>query len=86
MNTEIIKDWTVDDETGRSNSSLEYVYLQRVVCQLIKDSAFMLINGNVDRVARLIVARLAHVYGLEPTKTLQEMREADNFWIAMEDD
>ncbi len=58
--------WT-DGEDGFSNSSDKFEELVRAVKQLNLDSAHALIQGNSDSVARLIVAQLAHVHGMEPT-------------------
>lgn len=57
-------DWTERD--GRSNSSELFHHLTREVASLIRDSAHDLINGNVDSVARMIVAQMAHVHKLGP--------------------
>ncbi len=59
-------DWTVDPKTGRSNSSEPFNDICYAVDRLIRDSAHDLINGNVDCVARLIVAQLAHKHGMSP--------------------
>lgn len=59
-------DWTVDPRTGRSNSSPEFERLCFEVERLIRASAFDLIGGRADQVARLIMARLAHEHGLRP--------------------
>lgn len=63
-------DWTVDPETGRSNSSAEYLRSVDEVARLIRGSGHSLINGHVRSVAALIVAQLAHVHGLAPAEPL----------------
>lgn len=63
-----MSDWTVDSDTGRSNSSPEF---ERLVCeveQLIRDGAWSLINHGPRSLARTIMAQLVHVHGLEPKK------------------
>jgi len=59
-------DWTVDPETGRSNSSEEFNHLAGEVERLIRSEAFSLIAGRADRTAALIIAQLAHKHGMEP--------------------
>jgi hypothetical protein len=58
-------DWTTAD--GITNSSAEFLKLKGEVHRLICNSAFDLINGRVEAVAGLILARLAHAHGLGPT-------------------
>lgn len=58
-------DWTAVN--GESNSSTVFNRLSELIEYLIKDNAFSLINGEVDGVAMLIVAQLAHEYGMVPT-------------------
>ncbi len=59
------RDWTCD-EKGRCNSSSEFNRLVARVEQIIRNSAHSLINGDVNGVACLIVAQLAHVEGFAP--------------------
>lgn len=59
------RDWT-QDKAGRSNSSPEFLALVDEVESMIRGSAASLINGSVTQVARLIMAQLAHKYGLTP--------------------
>ncbi|MGN6106660.1 MAG: hypothetical protein ACTHU0_16255 [Kofleriaceae bacterium] len=61
-------DWTVNRRTGRANSSSEFRAVVDAVEQLIRQSAHDLIAGRAESVAHLIVAQLAHVHGLAPTK------------------
>jgi hypothetical protein len=61
-----MSDWTIDPKTGASNSSLAFTALCAEVEQLIRGDAHMLIAGNAGMTARLIMAKLAHEYGLEP--------------------
>jgi hypothetical protein len=67
----------VDPETGRSNSSAEFVFLVDEVARLILDDAWTLIRGGARNTAGLIVAQLAHKHGLAPTCALpkSEARE-----------
>ena len=59
-----MNDWTVDPETGRSNSSEKYNELCKLVESLIRGDAFMLINGRADETARMIVSHLAEALKL----------------------
>ncbi len=59
-------DWTIDPETGKSNSSELYLSLVQEVERLIRNQAHDLISGNANGVARLIVSQLAHQHGLSP--------------------
>ena len=63
---EIRDDWTIDPETGRSNSAPEFVRLCAEVEGLIRQSAHSLIAGRADLVAGLIMAQLAHIHHLAP--------------------
>lgn len=60
------KDWTVDPETGRSDSSPLYLSLVLEVERLIRGDAHTLIAGRAQNTARLIVSHLAHKHGLVP--------------------
>lgn len=57
-------DWT--SKQGWSNSSDKYCEMVDAVDHLIRESAFSLISGRTDIVARLIVSQLAHVHGMRP--------------------
>lgn len=59
-------DWTVDPETGRSNSSPEFEELSEFVGEIIRDSAHSLILGGYAGVGRLIMAQLAHRKNVGP--------------------
>ena len=59
-------DWTRDPASGRSNSSVEFERLTEAVGQIIRNAAHDLIAGRSDMVAGLILAQLAHNYGLRP--------------------
>lgn len=59
-------DWTVSLVSGRSNDSEEFHRLCKIVEDLIRNSAFDIVNGRSDRVAALILAQLAHVHGMRP--------------------
>ena len=60
------EDWTVDTRTGKSNSSPTFLMLVDEVTRLIKDDAHYLISTGPQGTARLIMAQLAHVHGLQP--------------------
>jgi hypothetical protein len=62
-----MRDWTVD-KSGRSNASPQFIALVAEVDRLIRNSGRSLITGHSLAVARVIVAQLAHVHGLAPTK------------------
>lgn len=59
------RDWTRGAD-GRSNTSATFVGAVAVVERMIRDGAHSLIGGNVETVARTIVANLAHVQGWTP--------------------
>lgn len=63
-------DWTVAPESGRSNSSKQYLALTEEVSRLIRGEAFSLMNGKpgADSVAALIMAQLAHKHHLVPVE------------------
>lgn len=61
-------DWTAKD--GTSNTSTRFLDLVDAVAHLIRDSAFTLISGDTQGVARLIMAQLAHVHGLMPVPVI----------------
>lgn len=68
-------DWTVDQETGRSNSSAAFNAAVDAVARLIRNSAHDLIGGRVESVATLIVAQLAHIHGFAPGRVSPESSE-----------
>lgn len=70
-------DWTVDPETKRSNSSPEFTNLVSEISRLIKDSAHGLLNGQVEKAARLILAQLAHKHGLAPHRVSVQSAETN---------
>lgn len=59
-------DWTVDPETGISNSSVAYLKIVDVVAELIRAEFTVLDPALVRRSARMIVSQLANRHGLEP--------------------
>ena len=61
-------DWTVDPETGRSNSSPAYLAAVDRVKTIILGSGYDIVRGQIEGVARLIVSNLAHGQGLQPKK------------------
>lgn len=69
-------DWTIDPETGRSNSSPLYRSLVGEVERLIRSEAHALISGRANMAAGLIMAQLAHIHHLAPAATaLATLRE-----------
>lgn len=64
-------DWTIDPETGRSNSSQEFLHLTAEVGHLIRSggSSQCLSPRWTAATARTIMAQLAHVHGLAPSGT-----------------
>lgn len=58
-------DWTANTD-GTSNSSDEFYRLAGAVGDLIQSRAHDIVGGKADRVARLIVANLAHRHDLAP--------------------
>jgi transcriptional regulator with GAF, ATPase, and Fis domain len=61
------KGWTTRDD-GYSNASPAFMRICSEVERLIRSDAHSLIAGKADSTGRLIVAQLAHVHGLAPTK------------------
>lgn len=59
-------DWTFDPETGRTNSSPEFVDCVAHVAYLIRTEFRGLDRDTVDVTAGLIMAQLAHRFGLRP--------------------
>ncbi len=68
-------DWTINPITQRSNSSDKFEELVAEVRRLILDSSHLLLRGQADSVARLIMAQLTHVHHLEPASPLQSQQE-----------
>jgi hypothetical protein len=66
---DIAQDWTIDPETGRSNSSEAYRQLVREVARLIQGDKHLLVELHAERTAGLIVSQLAHRQGLAPRGT-----------------
>lgn len=71
--SEAPRDWTVDPETGRSNSSDEFEILSREVGRIIRSEASTLLAGRSDAVGRIVMAQLAHRFGLAPTEVLVDV-------------
>lgn len=57
-------DWTIDPETHRANSSVEFHHLAGHVDRVIRESAHDLIGGRSLAVAELIMAQLVHRHGV----------------------
>lgn len=72
-------DWTVGHE-GRSNSSLGFHAVVDEVERLIRSDAHMLLSGRADKTARLIVAHLAHKFGMTPDPASEAYSEAKARW------
>lgn len=72
------KDWTENPRTHRSNSSPMFNFLEDKITELINDSAFDLVRGEEGHrtVARLILAHLAHKFGMKPSLSLKGMEAA----------
>ena len=66
-------DWT-RNKAGRSNSSEAFEFLVDEIERLIRNDARTLIAGYAGNTARLIVAQLAHVHGLKPTRRLRRAK------------
>lgn len=62
------RDWTVNPATGRANDSARFKALAEQVARLIRGDAHTLLTGRADRTAGLIMAQLAHVHGLVPSR------------------
>jgi hypothetical protein len=58
-------DWTAAD--GWANASDEFERVRAAVERIIRTDAGSLIAGHADQTARLVVATLAHRYGMAPT-------------------
>lgn len=71
-----MRNWTVDPETNRSNSSPEFQALVEAVERLIRGEAHSLIAGRADQAAQLLMAQLAHVHGLVPGAQLAKQSAA----------
>ena len=64
-----MKDWTRASD-GRSNSSEAYSFICRHVERLIRSDAHRLLSGRADDTAGLIVAQMAHVFGMTPDEQM----------------
>lgn len=61
------RDWTVDPETGVSNSSPEFLELAVFVGELVREQAHSLLNGgHSTNAGRFIMAQLAHIKNVGP--------------------
>lgn len=63
-------DWTVDVDvpTKRSDSSEQYQLVVGGIEMVIRDSGYDILNDNSVRVARIIMAKLAHECGMAPSE------------------
>jgi len=59
-----LQDWTKDPETGEDSE--QYLKLAGIIDEIIRTSAKDLIFGKSEKVARLILSKLAHEHGLAP--------------------
>ena len=59
-------DWT--SHNGWTNASPKFQCLCDEVERLIRSDAHSIVNGHAEITARLIMAHLAHVHGLAPTR------------------
>ena len=59
-------DWTVNPETGRTNSSSRFEHLVEEIARMMRS---VHVGDDPRSVARLIVAQLAHVHGMVPGET-----------------
>lgn len=75
---EIERDWTCD-ESGRSNSSPDYLRVVNEVDALLRQGAgWVLRPAWTASTARLIVSNLAHIYGMAPRGPLPPpMKDAE---------
>jgi hypothetical protein len=64
-------DWTVHKVTHRSNSAPLFSALCREVERIIRGAAHSLIAGRADAAAGLVMAQLAHRYGLVPRELIE---------------
>lgn len=61
-------DWTVDQETGRSNSSARFLEMESAINRIITSNTHgVLSHTTVIGLSRVIMSQLAHVYHLAPT-------------------
>ena len=62
-----LRDWTIDPETGISNSSPEFLELALFVGELVRMEAHILLDGgHATNAGRLIMAQLAHIKNVGP--------------------
>ena len=59
------REWT-QGEDGSANSSAKFTWLAHQIADMIQASAYDLLKGHTLRVARVILAKLAHEHGLAP--------------------
>jgi hypothetical protein len=65
--SEMESDWTVDPETGRCNSSAEFLRLEDEVARLLTSNGGQALSRAWARgAARLILAQLTHKHGFAP--------------------
>lgn len=67
-----VADWT-RGPSGSTNSSAEFEHLADEVGRIIRGSAHSIVCGQTAVVGRLIMAQLAHKWGLVPTKNVLEI-------------
>ena len=69
------KRWDLSKE-GRSNSSLEFLFLEHEIGNIIRSEASAIVLGHCDSIGRTILARLTHQYGFTTKMDYKEMRKA----------
>lgn len=82
-------DWTCGPD-GKANTSIAFRLLVEEVDSIIRNDAFGLIAGRSHNTALLIIAKLAHSYGMHPTNVTEAARdevcEAALRWLEAQQD
>ena len=66
-------DWTCDAR-GHANSSSVFTNLTFAIDRVIQDGASDLISGRSRQVATMILAQLAHKYGMSTNMTAEQVQ------------
>lgn len=69
------ENWTVDPETGRSNSSEAFVVIRERLEDLLRTELPVMEQGEFHLPAQHIVARLAHELGMAPQQSVAEQAQ-----------
>ena len=72
-------DWTVNPNTGHSNSSTRFLELCYVVGRLIFNNSRIKTVGEAEILARLIMAQLAHEHSLAPSIEAKKTEKVELF-------